>query len=57
MQTKYTPFAGSFETETVTEGEWETDPMANEYYEMLNELHDTEFESAVDNVVAELQEH
>ena len=53
----YSPFAGSFETETVTEGEWETDPMANEYYEMLNELHDTEFESAIDNVVAELQEH
>lgn len=52
----YTPFASNYEAETATEGEWETDPVAHEYYEMLEELEDTEFESAVDNLVTEMQE-
>jgi hypothetical protein len=53
----YSPFNSSNETETTPEGEWESDPAAQQYFEMLNELHDNEFESAIDNLVMELQEH
>lgn len=53
----YTPFTNLYETESSPEGEWESDPFANEYYDSLQELYDTEFESAIDNVVAELQDH
>lgn len=53
----YSPFNSGNETEATLEGEWETDPAAQKYFEMLNELHDNEFESAVDNLVMELQEH
>jgi hypothetical protein len=51
----YSPFSNEAEYEVV-EGEWESDPKANQYFEMLAELHDNEFESAVDNMVMELQE-
>jgi hypothetical protein len=53
----YSPFSSTYEAESTPEGEWESDPAAQQYFEMLNELHDTEFESAVDNLVTELQEH
>jgi hypothetical protein len=53
----YSPFSSAYETQAVPEGEWESDPAAQQYFEILNELHDTEFESAVDNLVTELQEH
>jgi hypothetical protein len=53
----YSPFNSTNEAESIQEGEWETDPLAQQYFEMLNELHDNEFESAIDNLVTELQEH
>lgn len=53
----YSPFNISNELEFTEEGEWESDPMAHQYFEMMNELHDNEFESAIDNLVMELNEH
>lgn len=52
----YSPFYSN-EADNEFEGEWESDPKANQYFEMLAELHDNEFETAVDNLVMELQEH
>ncbi len=52
----FTPFANEYET-TPTEGEWEVDEKEQQYYEVLDELYDREFETAVYNMVNEMQEN
>jgi hypothetical protein len=53
------PFAAEtqFENGIQGEDELENDNKANAYYEMLEELHESEFETAVENMVTELQQN
>ncbi len=53
----YSPFSNEMEDETIGESEWESSPKEMEYYDTLHELHDNEFETAVDNMIAEMQEN
>ncbi len=52
----YSPFSNETESETIANGEWESSPNEMEYFDTLHELHDNEFETAVDNMIAEMQE-
>jgi hypothetical protein len=53
------PFAAENEFENGVQGEdeLENDNKASAYYEMLEELHESEFETAVENMVTELQQN
>ncbi len=52
----FTPFTHEYDTAPL-EGEWEVDEKEQQYYEVLDELYDREFETAVYNMVDEMQEN
>ncbi|HRH48111.1 MAG TPA: hypothetical protein PLP23_05155 [Panacibacter sp.] len=53
----YTPFSNEFEKVDTTQSEFEADEKEQQYYEILDELYDREFETAVYNMVNEMREN